>query len=292
MKRDRTMHRGEKAFFRCRLAGEKEQIYAYGVTTITNGTLVPGIIMAPFDPDSETALLFGTDSKVEWEKQTPLFRIPERGTLREEHIARVEEEIEILRSASDATKEAGNDTHIAKTVLARTKVITTASEGREIYDSLCEAYPETFVFHGESAQSGQWIGASPELLCRTRENKLFTVALAGTRVSGTGGKWDLKNIEEQRVVAAFIMETLNKYCESVAGSAVYTRQAGPVEHLCCDITATLPTDTSPEERLRRISQIVSALSPTPALSGFPRSQAIREIKRLEEFERGFISRMA
>lgn len=276
-------------FFCCRLPRVDNHLIGYGVSESPDGIIKPGIIMVPFDNHSGKNLIFGlsgkTNSHLAYQEDDashilPFFFFPNRDTSKQEHILKVGSLVKKLVGR----KESGD---WAKTVCARLKEVTTQKSGLEIYLALCGSYPDAFVFYCSSPQSGVWIGASPELLCRVRGSELTTMALAGTRPFGTPGEWDNKNKEEQAIVSQFIVTQLKRYCDNVRQSEVYTRSAGPVEHICTDIKAFLPETESLTVRFKVLGEIVNALSPTPALCGYPRAVAMQDIIETEDFERGF-----
>lgn len=192
-------------------------------------------------------------------------------TPREAHRHEVEE---IIRSI------AGND---GKTVAARAIRIEMQPDLQATFLALCDAYPDAFVFMFSTPMSGTWIGASPELLLLSEGTSISTMALAGTKPALNGGAWDEKNILEQRLVADFITATLSDFCEdgSVEEGATYTKEAGPVAHICTPISARINPDRQPLESL------AAALSPTPAVCGSDRETSLKLISELESFPREY-----
>lgn len=170
-----------------------------------------------------------------------------------------------------------------KTVAARRLVVCGELDMAETFRSLCESYPDAFVFCFSSPVTGTWIGASPELLLKTSGGRLESMSLAGTRPSGSEGEWDVKNIEEQRLVTEFITETLTRHLPDVSASEPRTHVAGPVEHICTRISARVPgnLDTA------TLGEILGAMSPTPALCGNDRTASLSRISRLEDFDREY-----
>lgn len=157
-----------------------------------------------------------------------------------------------------------------KTVAARTAVADLEVLPSVMFRRLCERYPDAFVFLFAAKGSGAWIGASPELLLKRRGSHWNTMSLAGTRPSGSAGEWDTKNIIEQQIVTDYITDVLSRHGLSVTTEKRYVRQAGPIEHLCTPITADgYPTGG--------VAALLRDLSPTPALCGFPRDEAMAMI---------------
>lgn len=152
----------------------------------------------------------------------------------------------------------------------------------ESFRTLCDAFPDAFVFMFFTPQSGCWIGASPELLLAAEEGTLSTCALAGTRPAGTSGDWDEKNLNEQKIVRNFISDIFVKWNMIPAVSPLSSRRAGNVEHLFSYFTHP----ASREFREDPVS-FLSDLSPTPALCGFPRGFSMTLIEDTEIAPRGF-----
>lgn len=148
-----------------------------------------------------------------------------------------------------------------------------------IFLKLCESYKEAFVFFFHTPLTGTWLGASPELLLSRNGNTIRSMSLAGTRASGNDMPWGDKEKSEQSIVTDFIISVFKNNNIDPETSEVLTRNAGPVEHLMTIISGTATERT-------KTSKLLSDLSPTPALSGFPRKNAIDIITCQENFERG------
>lgn len=167
-----------------------------------------------------------------------------------------------------------NMEYVWKVVASRRKAIDITMDPQSIFDALCGAYPNAFVFLISTPEFGNWVGASPELLLERQGNKLASMALAGTRPRGSRGEWDPKNVKEQEVVTYFIKKELfmNGFLYHISQPA--TLEAGPVEHIMTHITAEITPDSHLDNLLRRIS-------PTPALAGYP-AETATEIIMLHE----------
>ena len=166
----------------------------------------------------------------------------------------------------------GNEEH--KVVASRRNIISWGSDPVSMFETLCAAYPDAFVFFLSLKGHGTWIGASPELLLEKRGDRLSTMSLAGTRLSDTVGPWDHKNIKEQRIVTEHIYRVFEKYLHGVVESPATTRKAGNIEHLMTTITGEGNSKTN-------ILSLLEELSPTPALCGYPREKALETIYREE-----------
>ncbi len=123
--------------------------------------------------------------------------------------------------------------------------------------------------------TGLWVASTPELLLDVdlQRHRFRTMSLAGTRLAGTEGPWDSKNIAEQQMVTDTIVESLSQLGLSPEVSPVVTLRSGGVEHRCTMIAGDT-CGIAPDS-------IASVLSPTPALGGYPRTDALADISSLE-----------
>ena len=228
----------------------------------------------PYDPDmppltdTETdAICCDNDNCVEWAEPVSVSR--------EEHIALVKGIVDHLKESDDKEETS------CKIIATRVLIADTHKSAATIYHDLCVAYPDAAVFLFSTPYTGTWIGASPELLLDFTPDRLMTVALAGTREASVCARdavreWDGKNIREQQIVTDFITDLLRGHGYEVLTEGPFTRRAGRVEHICTAISALIHSKApaSPAE-------LISELSPTPALCGYPRHEAIEYIRSHE-----------
>lgn len=169
-----------------------------------------------------------------------------------------------------------------KTVFSR--VITGYNPGGIDIDKACAAYfknnPHAFRMYLHHPEYGTWIIATPELLLSVRGGVASTMALAGTRRAGKPDEpWDSKNREEQRMVTDFIMDAFRNCGLAPDAGLPYTFTSNDVEHIRTDITATVPEGFD-------VKSLLEVLSPTPAVCGLPRADALRNISKYEKHARG------
>lgn len=166
-----------------------------------------------------------------------------------------------------------------KTVICRQIHATTEASVEDIFGRLCSRYPDAAVYAWQDGDSF-WIGATPELLLKADNQKLSTMSLAGTRpAGGTAEEWDAKNIEEQAIVTEFILDELRNCGLHPEVAETGSRKAGPVEHICSLITAEAPAGSA--------LAVAEKLSPTPAVAGYPRQRALRQIDEVESAPREY-----
>lgn len=194
--------------------------------------------------------------------------VPFDSTSADEHIHNVEE----------AIKELATFPERGKVVIS--SVIRTKREKRlsEVLSSLSAACPNAYIYSFRTSETGLWVGASPELLWSQKGCEGKTMSLAGTRKRGTDSEWDEKNIEEQKLVTDFICREIERAGLQPTAGRTHTRAAGPVEHLCTEIRTAGVSSGG-------VMKLASNLSPTPALSGYPRENALDTIAKLEKHSR-------
>lgn len=176
-----------------------------------------------------------------------------------------------------------------KTVLSRA-ICGTLPQDESIGSIACEffaSYPQTFRHIYFTPSTGCWIGATPEVLLdfdRTT-GRFATMAFAGTRRRGSETAWDEKNIGENRFVIDYIAERLHAEGIDVKMSPLTSVAFGDIEHLCCHISG----QTSPG----KLPETIDAINPTPALCGYPKEDAVKDIKSAEQHQRncygGFVA---
>lgn len=165
-----------------------------------------------------------------------------------------------------------------KVVLSRHRTIFSEKPLLQSVGEYLSLTDSTFRYLAYTPETGLWFGSTPELLVESdsRSNELRTMALAGTRPVTEDGAWDEKNSYEQSIVTDYIAEILKGEGLDVTVEEPYSRRFLNIEHLCTEITAKGVMD---------VPYIMSELSPTPAVAGYPRETALEEICRYETHRR-------
>jgi len=165
-----------------------------------------------------------------------------------------------------------------KVVLSRIQADPFQSEIDHFYQSLCDHYPNAFVYLIQSNNLGTWIGATPETLIFRDGSDLKSMALAGTRRTGEAKDWTQKEYDEHEFVADFIEEQVKRFNpQEFDRSERIEANSGPVKHLRTDFRWKTPSAYDWE--------IATKLHPTPAVSGWPVDSAIDKIKKYEAHNR-------
>ena len=148
---------------------------------------------------------------------------------------------------------------------------------------LLNLYPTAFRYIWYHPQTGFWCGASPEILLQTEGVSFTTMALAGTQIikKDTVPYWNIKELNEQKIVVDAITNSLKKVTSVVRISQTYNYKAASLVHLRTDITGTL------KKEKKTLSMIASVLHPTPAVCGTPQDYAKSYILDNEDYDREF-----
>lgn len=127
-----------------------------------------------------------------------------------------------------------------------------------------------------------FLGASPEQLISKKDDALTTEALAATIERSESQDKLLssqKHLKEHEFVVNTIESDLKPFCEKVTKDKAGVMKLNEGQHLVTHFTAK----TKPSADW---ASIVSAMHPTPAVGGLPRTKAMEAIKSLEPFSRG------
>jgi menaquinone-specific isochorismate synthase len=194
------------------------------------------------------------------------------------------------------------DLELDKIVLARRSILTFTHDIqpqlllRFLQPNNAHSYHFCFQINSTTA----FIGTSPERLYYRQDRFLQTEAIAGTRRRGTSPQLDLelgedlrnspKDLHEHQLVVNNLQTILAELCESVTIESPEERafrqqeltilKLNKVQHLYTQCHGTLTANLTDAD-------ILPKLHPTPAVGGFPRSQALKLIQELEPFERGW-----
>lgn len=172
-----------------------------------------------------------------------------------------------------------NATALEKVVYSRIKEAHIKTTNyKQLFDELCDRYPATLVYLISSPKFGTWMGASPEQLIAFENGNGSTTALAGTKKSDDSTPWENKEQTEQAIVTSYLLEQLQSLkipIKQIDGPNEF--QAGPVKHLKTNIlfsSSTIPP-----------INIAKQLHPTPAVSGYPKQEALSYLAIIEAHNR-------
>jgi isochorismate synthase len=170
-----------------------------------------------------------------------------------------------------------------KVVLSRNEVVELSNFTIEkVFSSLIIKYPNSFRYCFYHPEIGLWMGASPEQLLKSNQNKAQTVSLAGTQLNSDNQNfiWGEKEITEQQTVTKYIVDALKSCGAEVVKSEPYTFQAGSIVHIKTDIEAQFESEVN-------VLNLLELLHPTPAVCGFPKNETLEFISATEGYDREF-----
>ena len=160
-----------------------------------------------------------------------------------------------------------------------------------LLEGLKAATPGCFHYYAEPEAGTAFLGASPERLFRRDGRSIESEAVAGTRPRGVssaddeGLRDDLLHSAKDRVehsyVSRGIREALEPLCEKLEiEDHVSEMKLARGRHLRSKVRGTLRDGVTD-------AALLDAMHPTPAVGGYPRSEALEQIRALEPFDRGW-----
>lgn len=237
-------------------------------------TVESSFLLSPFSGEIESWSILSKSSV----SSLPEISLAENGLKLSTHKSR-EEYIQLVETMVEEMRGTKIENSLDKVVTARTQFVACNPNVSKWFDLLSKAYPQAHVYFLNHPKWGQWMGATPELLLAQEGDLLKTMSLAGTRLAGTKDSWGEKEKQEQAYVTDFIKSTLEKgKLSSVEVGEVFTKNAGPIEHLCTSLSAKAQ---SPKDFIKT----AKALHPTPAVCGIPREGAKKILSDQEGLDR-------
>jgi isochorismate synthase len=236
-----------------------------------------GFLIAPFTPSRDCPVVMVRPDRIE--HRTPEGQPPTRG----DRAASVPPVPEDYRRSFGAFHSAVGSGRFDKLVLAaslRRPVRLDNSGAETLFLEACRTYPDFMVTLFSTPPTGTWLTVSPELLLDGKEDRWRTMALAGTMPLGEKD-WSEKNRREQALVERFVRETLERFSSHIDRRGPESRRAGHLQHLCTVFDFRMERE--------RLGALLSALHPTPAVSGLGRDGALDFIRTHEGHKRRYYS---
>jgi isochorismate synthase len=194
---------------------------------------------------------------------------------------------DLVARTTEAIRAAGPD-GLSKVVLAReVRAEADAPFDRvAVLHRLQAAYPDCFLFHVDG-----FLGASPELLVERSGDDVRAQPMAGTAPRGSDAAADAALAaalmgsptyrREHQITIDMVYDTLLPWCSYLDYEAEPSIVAmANVQHLATAVAGRLSQPTP------SVLELVTALHPTPAVSGWPCAAATEWIDANEGFERG------
>lgn len=172
---------------------------------------------------------------------------------------------------------------IDKVVLSRRvdcRVDQWSCEPEQLFRKACTMYPHQMTALIVTEATGAWFMSTPEVLLKKNGDRLETMALAGTRKGNMS--WKQKEIEEQKIVADYISNTIKPFADDIVIGQPYDTFAAALAHIRTDFSFKLRQDA-------KVNDVVEALHPTPAVCGMPKDRAMGTIRSHESIDRRYYS---
>jgi isochorismate synthase len=268
----------------------------------------PGFVIAPFHPQKKKSFLKATHyysfSSSEIKKDNESLTTDDLELMKEfqkkkgkMHYASAENLPAEVREYTDLVNECVNKIEAGlfeKVVPSRTKQVQLPESFDEVklFVKLIKKYPHAMVSLVSSAETGTWLGASPELLVSTDKHMRFkTVAVAGTQryaedVDIRSVAWTQKDIEEQALVCRYIISCFKKIrLREYEEHGPKTFAAGNVLHLKTEYEVDMVATSFPQLG----STMLKLLHPTSAVCGMPLQNSLDFLLREEGYDREYYS---
>ncbi len=170
--------------------------------------------------------------------------------------------------------------HISKAILSRVLQMEIGQpDVHAIFESMCRLYPTAFCYVLSIDGIGTWAGASPEILMTYSDQKIRTVALAGTKKSADASVWTEKEKVEHRFVEHYIEGLASESHPLREKSDVKIVQAGSVYHLKSTFEFGADVET--------VQPFLEKIHPTPAICGLPYEKSKALILATETHARSY-----
>ncbi len=194
----------------------------------------------------------------------------------------------------DKTLNLINQKEVQKIVVSRNieLKISSAPQMGEVFQKYRNNFPNCFLFAFKNDEQ-IFFGATPELLFKISDNKLFTEAIAGSTKRGKdlleddyfASKLlaDLKNVNEHNFVIDYITNAIAPFVKDYfVDNDHEIRKLKNIQHISTTISGILKENVE-------IFNLIDKLYPTPAICGVPKTEAMNFIKQNELYPRGLYS---
>ncbi|WP_372366456.1 isochorismate synthase MenF [Candidatus Uabimicrobium sp. HlEnr_7] len=184
---------------------------------------------------------------------------------------------------------------IEKIVLARrsTFVFSSCVDGFCLLQHFVNTQENTYNFYIQWEKDCAFVGATPERLYQRFHNRIYSEAVAGTRIRGKTLEEDSelgkdllsssKDVKEHRLVVENIQRVFNDICKKYINvESPRLLKLKNLQHLYTSFEGILKKDI-------RDSDVLSLLHPTAAVCGLPKEKNIDLIAKLESFDRGWFA---
>lgn len=178
--------------------------------------------------------------------------------------------------------DAINSNEFRKVVVSRKVEIGFTDAPITLFRKLITTYDNAFCYLWFHPKVGIWLGATPEILVKRSGLNFTTMSLAGTQAYDeklVKPIWSSKELDEQRLVTAYIKEKLAPITSKLNISPVESIRAGQLWHLRTKISGQMTQDD--------FGALTTTLHPTPAVCGLPLAASKKFIHDNEGYDRSY-----
>jgi len=237
-----------------------------------------GFVFAPFDANEQLPVLLKPDIIL----HDILPRKEISSKVKIDSVTELEIGYDRYLKMVDAAIAEINSKDIKKIVLSRKIVIDINRSIFNIFNELIHTYDNAFCYVWHHPSIGTWLGATPEVLLKSKGNTFTTMSLAGTQIVKDGllnPSWDEKELYEQKLVTDYIVDMLQPQVQRMNVGDVESIQAGSLWHLRTKITGVFNN--------QEFGNLITSLHPTPAVCGIPLLDSKQFILKNESYNRLF-----
>ncbi len=213
--------------------------------------------------------------------------------------------INFIEQVKKTLSEIKKNPALNKVVLSKTKVVKSDADPLDFFFRLFSQYENALLSLVSSAETGTWLGASPELLVKKDAAGMFeTLALAGTYLISpeitakkkikkndllkTEAIWSSKEVAEQAYVSRDVINAFKKIrLREFQEIGPINLRIGNLIHLATTFKVDLKVNSKKQYSSGLPFLMLKNLHPTSAVCGFPRQAALEVIHKTEEHAREY-----
>lgn len=243
---------------------------------VTDEFTETGFIFAPFDGTSKAILLHG-DELMNAPLNLEAFPFASEDNKLIVDLSGKSQHLDLISKALGELQQG----RLEKVVLSRKIEVECTNAPSVLFQRVLKRYPTAFCYFWYHPNVGMWMGATPEILIKSKGLEFTTMSLAGTQSSLQFEKpqWTKKEFKEQLMVTDYIQEALKQVDVSSKRAEVESIRAGNLWHLRTQLKGTFAPNG--------FGQVLKAIHPTPAVCGIPLKEAGKFIIENECYDRSF-----
>lgn len=246
------------------------------VVHITEEFKETGFVFAPFDGTSK-AILLHADELINAPLNVEAFPLASEDAKMTFDLSGKDQHLNLISKALRELQQG----RLEKVVLSRKIEVACKNPPLILFQRILKRYPTAFCYFWYHPHVGMWMGATPEILIKSKGLEFTTMSLAGTQSSlqFATPQWTKKEFKEQLLVTDYIQEALRQVGVFSKRAEVESIRAGDLWHLRTQLKGTFAPNS--------FGMVLKAIHPTPAVCGIPLKEAEKFIKENEFYARSF-----